>query len=277
MNSDIPMTPLPVPEPTRAFKGVWIPRSLWERDDLSWFEKCLLAEIESFTSDTCYTCYASNAYLAKVMRVSLKSIEAAFTKFRKMNLVITTKFDGRRRDIILARNISCDSGTPLESKGGTPRILGFPTLDFKGRKRKKTFTSNQIDMDLNVVDQRLDTSLDTSIDPKSDLPPAGRRGGVKNVVFDALVKGCSMDPSQLTISARRTIGVAAAEIRSVRPNCTEADVLAAIAAYKAQRPTWALTPSAIAKHWGSLVFVDLAGFPANVREQMEASRNGGEA
>ena len=34
----------------RIVKGIWFPIEIWEADDLSWSEKILLLEIDSFTS-----------------------------------------------------------------------------------------------------------------------------------------------------------------------------------------------------------------------------------
>ena len=53
----------------RDFKGIWIPREIWELEDLGWNEKLLLVEVDSLNIDG-QGCYASNDYLAKFLGVS---------------------------------------------------------------------------------------------------------------------------------------------------------------------------------------------------------------
>jgi len=49
--------------PHRNFKGVWICAALWTHP------KCLVAEVDSLTSDA-RPCYASNEFLAGKMQIS---------------------------------------------------------------------------------------------------------------------------------------------------------------------------------------------------------------
>ncbi|HXM48381.1 MAG TPA: AAA family ATPase, partial [Pyrinomonadaceae bacterium] len=57
--------------PHRNFKGVWICAALWTHPKLSYnrIEKCLVAEVDSLTSDA-RPCYASNEFLAGKMQIS---------------------------------------------------------------------------------------------------------------------------------------------------------------------------------------------------------------
>jgi len=52
----------------RAFKGVWIPREVWEAKDLGWSEKMLLVEIDSL--DNAEGCFARNEYFANFLELS---------------------------------------------------------------------------------------------------------------------------------------------------------------------------------------------------------------
>lgn len=52
----------------RAFKGVWIPRDIWENKDLSVMEKVFLVEINSLDNDQ--GCFAGNRYFAEFFSVS---------------------------------------------------------------------------------------------------------------------------------------------------------------------------------------------------------------
>lgn len=79
-----------------AFKGVWIPREIWEATDITWMEKCLLAEINALEEPK-KGCFASNEYLAKKFDSSPASIANQISKLRKLCYVETIGFDGRQR------------------------------------------------------------------------------------------------------------------------------------------------------------------------------------
>jgi hypothetical protein len=87
-----------IQELPRAFKGVWIPREIWEHSELDFFEKCLWAEIDSL-DDPKTGCIASNPYLQKFFGVKERVLQRGLSKLRKLNLISYVSFDGRRRVI----------------------------------------------------------------------------------------------------------------------------------------------------------------------------------
>jgi hypothetical protein len=100
----------------REFKGVWIPASLWKRKDVTWFQKCLLAEIDSLDKG----CFASNAYLAKHMGVPPRTLTNNLTELRKKGLILDWGFNGRFRQISVADNISSDPKHTRHRVGRVP-------------------------------------------------------------------------------------------------------------------------------------------------------------
>lgn len=80
----------------RIVKGIWIPIEIWEADDLTWNEKILLMEIDSFTSKG-KDCFISDEYLAAKVGVSERSARAMLANLINKGFVIRTRFDGRRR------------------------------------------------------------------------------------------------------------------------------------------------------------------------------------
>lgn len=65
----------------RDFKGVWIPKEIWENHNLTWMEKLVLVEINSLDGEN--GCFASNNYLAEFFNLSagrisqiIKSLES---------------------------------------------------------------------------------------------------------------------------------------------------------------------------------------------------------
>lgn len=91
----------------RLVKGIWIPIEIWEAQDLSWNEKILLMEIDSFTSQG-KDCYISDEYIASLIGVSERSARTMLSNLINKGYVNRTRFDGRRR--YLQSTISYQSG-----------------------------------------------------------------------------------------------------------------------------------------------------------------------
>jgi len=53
----------------RAFKGVWIPKGIWENKDMTWMEKLFITEIESLDKE--HGCFASNPYFAEFFNLKV--------------------------------------------------------------------------------------------------------------------------------------------------------------------------------------------------------------
>ena len=85
-------------ENTRLVKGIWIPIEIWEAEDLSWNEKLLLMEIDSFTSKD-KDCYISNEYISNMLGVTERSARRLMSSLVEKGYVIRTRFDGRKRFI----------------------------------------------------------------------------------------------------------------------------------------------------------------------------------
>ena len=55
----------------RIVKGIWIPIEIWEDKTLTWNEKILLIEIDSFTSQD-KNCYFSDKYIAELLTMPIQ-------------------------------------------------------------------------------------------------------------------------------------------------------------------------------------------------------------
>ena len=80
----------------RIVKGIWIPIDIWQDGQMSWNEKVLLMEIDSFTSKG-LDCYFSNEYIAEMLGVSIASAKRVLAALIDRGLVRVTRFDGRSR------------------------------------------------------------------------------------------------------------------------------------------------------------------------------------
>lgn len=82
----------------RQTKGIWIPIEIWESKDLTWNEKILFLEIDSFTSKD-KDCFFSNEYIANLLGVTENFANRILSSLISKGYVIKTSFDGRRRFI----------------------------------------------------------------------------------------------------------------------------------------------------------------------------------
>lgn len=80
----------------RIVKGIWIPIEIWEAQDLSWNEKILLMEIDSFTAKG-KDCFISDEYIADLVNTSIRNASRMMTNLIEKGYVVRTRFDGRRR------------------------------------------------------------------------------------------------------------------------------------------------------------------------------------
>lgn len=101
----------------RIVKGIWIPIEIWQDTDLSWNEKILLMEIDSFTSRG-RECYISNEYIANLLDVGERTVKRYIAHLLDRNLLKVVRFDGRAR--FLESTLSYDTAevTKMSPQGG---------------------------------------------------------------------------------------------------------------------------------------------------------------
>jgi len=63
--------------PTRQFKGIWIPAEIWLHPELSFLDKTLAAEIDSLDGKD--GCFASNQYFCKFFNLKESTIRASIS------------------------------------------------------------------------------------------------------------------------------------------------------------------------------------------------------
>lgn len=80
----------------RIVKGIWIPIEIWQNESLSWNEKILLMEIDSFTAKG-QECYISNEYIAEFLGVTDRCARKYLSHLIESGAVRVVKFDGRKR------------------------------------------------------------------------------------------------------------------------------------------------------------------------------------
>lgn len=105
-------------EKGRAWRGTWIPKRIWLAKDITWMEKCVLAEIDNLFDEDEGGCWASNEYIASNMDSSQKSISNMISRLKERGYVKQVNFNGRFRilKVIYQENESPpDSGSTIHS------------------------------------------------------------------------------------------------------------------------------------------------------------------
>jgi len=75
-------------KPSRDFKGIWIPKEIWESENLSIMEKVLFVEIHSLDNER--GCYASNRYFSEFFSVSERQIQTYIASLKAKGFVTVT-------------------------------------------------------------------------------------------------------------------------------------------------------------------------------------------
>ena len=125
----------------RIVKGIWIPIEIWQNRSLSWNEKILLMEIDSFTAKD-RECYISNEYIAELLGVSVSWASKCLSHLLELGFVRVVKFDGRKRYVESTIQFKADlnessmqDGTKVQHTDNNEYININNTLSNKGRTK----------------------------------------------------------------------------------------------------------------------------------------------
>lgn len=127
----------------RNFKGIWIPREIWLDQKLTYFERCLLAEIQSLEGED-DGCFASNEYFMKFFNEKERKIQDGLRKLKELGYIHQKSFNGRVRELVTyqhkyvkslfstsgVRN-SAPLGCEKTTEGGTPQHIIYNKEDNK--------------------------------------------------------------------------------------------------------------------------------------------------
>ena len=111
----------------REVKGIWIPIELWQNSKLTWNEKILFLEIDSFTKYG-RDCYISDEYIAELLGVSMRTASRMVNNLISYGYVEKTRFDGRKRYIRSTQSVCYDSSVLPPVSYDTDGGAGTPNL-----------------------------------------------------------------------------------------------------------------------------------------------------
>lgn len=102
----------------RSFKGIWIPREMWLRRDLSGDELLLWAEIDSLT-DPEKGCTATNEYFCQFFKWPERKIQRGIERLKKLGLVSFELKEGKKRTLRSCLKLTPSKMTPYPVKNDT--------------------------------------------------------------------------------------------------------------------------------------------------------------
>ena len=127
----------------RIVKGIWIPIEIWQNRSLSWNEKILLMEIDSFNAKD-RECYISNEYIAELLGVSVSWASKCLSHLLELGFVRVVKFDGRKRYVESTIQFKADlnessmqDGTKVQHTNNNEYINNNNSLYKKGSRFQK--------------------------------------------------------------------------------------------------------------------------------------------
>jgi adenylate kinase family enzyme len=88
----------------RDFKGVWIPRNIWEDKTLTWGEKLLFLEIDSLSKNG--ECFASNEHFSEFLDVGTRQIQNYLASLQSKGFIKIQLFYKGNTKIVTKRIIS---------------------------------------------------------------------------------------------------------------------------------------------------------------------------
>lgn len=121
----------------RDFKGIWIPKELWQDNRLTIFEKCLAAEIDSLDHPARH-CYAGNDHFSSLFQMSERTISQGIAKLKALGIIEIHDFDGRTRtlksNLKTIYAIFYGSGVKPASSLNGSQLLVSPREDLRERE-----------------------------------------------------------------------------------------------------------------------------------------------
>lgn len=113
----------------RQVKGIWIPIEIWESKELTWNEKILFLEIDSFTSKD-KDCFFSNEHIAKLLGVTENSANRILSSLISKGYVVKTSFDGRHRFVKTAFSYDKADYSQMNNQTIHERIGSFDNKEY---------------------------------------------------------------------------------------------------------------------------------------------------
>lgn len=150
----------------RDFKGIWIPKEVWETKSLTWIEKLFLTEINSLQKNGC--CFASNDYFSSFFDLSKGRVSKIISSlYRKGAIGVKLVYKPGTKQV---ENRIISVATPLWSKTTIPYGQKRPYPMVENDQDNNIYINNIYKRDINISlsDNSKKTKKTKNFDEKSD-------------------------------------------------------------------------------------------------------------
>ena len=187
-------------EQERIVKGIWIPIDIWKDKNLSWNEKLLYLEIDSFTSND-KDCFISDEYIANFLGVNTTNANKTLSSLIKKGYVVKTRFDGRRRFVKAALSTSttqsCYEQQTSHAHDSTIIINNKDNITNTNNKQEKEDTiissKKKYSLDLSIVATEMREAVDLWLAYKKEKGQTYKPTGFKTF-YNNLIKLSDNNP-----------------------------------------------------------------------------------
>lgn len=183
----------------RKVKGIWIPIEIWKDKNLTWNEKILFLEIDSYTTKE-KDCFFSNEYISELLGISETNANKTLSSLIKKGYVIKTKFDGRKRYVKTALSYSttlpCQDEQPSHTRTNeNTNSNSSNNIPNKDNKEKETNVSkkNAVSLDLSIVADEYKDCVNEWLAYKKERKQTYTPRGF-NAFYTKLIKDSKNDP-----------------------------------------------------------------------------------
>ena len=161
----------------RQVKGIWIPIEIWRDKNLSWNEKILFLEIDSYTSNE-KDCFISNEYISNLLGINVTNASKTLSSLIEKGYVVKTRFDGRRRFIKSALSYSttlnCQKQQPYNDWQELINNNNITNTNTNNKENKK-----KDELDLSIVAPQMRNVVETWLSYKKEKGQSYKATGFK--------------------------------------------------------------------------------------------------
>ena len=181
-------------ENDRIVKGIWIPIEIWKDKNLTWNEKILLLEIDSYTSND-KDCFISNEFISELLGISETNASKAISSLIKKGYIVKTRFDGRKRYVKSALSITttlhCQEQQPSHAHENVninnKQLLSTNTITDKEKVDKKK------SLDLSAVSAEMLPIVEDWLEYKKEKKQSYKQKGF-TTFYNNLIKYSENNP-----------------------------------------------------------------------------------
>lgn len=158
----------------RIVKGIWIPIEVWKDQNLTWNEKILLLEIDSYSSQD-KDCFISNKHIAELLDINETNASKTLSSLVEKGYVIRTRFDGKHRFVKSAlsqtTNQPCRKRQPSRARTNNNKLnnsIDTTNTTYQEKETDKSVSKKKGALDMSIVAPEMQEVVDTWLTYKKE-------------------------------------------------------------------------------------------------------------